>query len=184
MPRSLCPTTLTCLLVGSALMAASPKVTAPAPWKASTFQGLAFRNLGPAVTSGRVVDLAIDPSHPDTWYVASASGGLWKTLNAGTTWTPIFDHEGSYSLGCVAVDPRDPLTVWAGTGENNSQRSVAYGDGLYKSTDGGETWENVGLKDSEHLAKILIDPRDSKVVFVAAQGPLWRDGGDRGLYKT
>ncbi len=184
MPRARILPALAFFLAAQALVAAPPKPAAEGPWKAAAFEGLAFRNIGPAVTSGRVVDVAVDPTHSDTWYVAAASGGLWKTTNAGTTWTPIFDHEGSYSLGCVAVDPKDPLTVWAGTGENNSQRSVAYGDGLYKSTDGGKSWENVGLKDSEHLAKVLIDPRDSKVVYVAAQGPLWRDGGDRGLYKT
>ena len=96
-------------------------------------------------------------------------GGVWKTNNAGTTWTPIFDDQGSYSIGCVAVDPRDPLTVWVGTGENNSQRSVVWRRRL-RSTDGGKSWENVGLKNSEHIAKIVVDPRDSNVVFVAAQG--------------
>ncbi|HEV8376046.1 MAG TPA: glycosyl hydrolase [Candidatus Polarisedimenticolia bacterium] len=152
--------------------------------KAETFTGLSFRGIGPAVTSGRVGDLAIHPKDRSTWYVAVASGGVWKTTTAGTTWTPIFDGEGSYSIGSVTLDPRNPLVVWVGTGENNSQRSVGYGNGLYKSTDGGKTWENVGLKSSEHIAKILIDPRDSNVVIVAAQGPLWSSGGDRGLYKT
>ncbi len=113
-----------------------------------------------------------------------ASGGVWKTTNAGTTWTPVFDDEGSYSIGCVVLDPKNPNTVWVGTGENNSQRSVGYGDGVYKSIDGGRTWKNVGLKNSEHIGKILIDPRDSNIVYVAAQGPLWGPGGDRGLYKT
>ncbi|PYQ12053.1 MAG: glycosyl hydrolase [Acidobacteria bacterium] len=152
--------------------------------KADTFTGLAFRNLGPAVTSGRIGDLAIHPTDRNTWYVAAASGGVWKTLNAGIIWSPMFDSQGSYSIGCITVDPKNPLTVWVGTGENNSQRSVGYGDGLYKSIDGGKSWENVGLKLSEHIAKVLIDPRDSSVVYVAAQGPLWSPGGDRGLYKT
>jgi photosystem II stability/assembly factor-like uncharacterized protein len=136
------------------------------------------------VVGGRVIDIAVDPRTPTTWYVAAASGGVWKTTNAGITWTPIFEGQGSYSIGCLAVDPKNPLVVWVGSGENNSQRSVSYGDGVYKSTDGGKSWENVGLKKSEHIGKIVIDPRDSNVVYVAAQGPLWAPGGDRGLYKT
>ncbi|HKI86732.1 MAG TPA: glycosyl hydrolase, partial [Thermoanaerobaculia bacterium] len=146
-------------------------------YKASTFTGLELRNIGPALTSGRIADFAIDPMNGSVWYVAAASGGVWKTVNAGTTWTPIFDHEGSYSIGCVAVDPSNPLTVWVGTGENNSQRSVSYGDGVYKSVDGGRNWKRMGLKDSEHIGKILVDPRHSNVVYVAAQGPLWKAGG-------
>ncbi len=146
--------------------------------------GLTFRGIGPAVTSGRIVDIAVDPTQPKTYYLAVASGGVWKTSNAGTTWTPVFDDQGSYSTGTVVVDPKNPLVVWVGSGENNSQRSVGYGDGVYRSGDGGRSWENVGLKESEHIGKIVIDPRDSNVVWVAAQGPLWRPGGDRGLYKT
>lgn len=151
---------------------------------ASLVSGLELRGLGPALTSGRICELAVHPEHTATWYVAVCSGGLWKTVNSGTTWTPIFDDEGSYSIGTVAVDPANPLVVWVGTGENNSQRSVGYGDGVYKSVDGGRSFENVGLSESEHVARILIDPRDSKVVYVAAQGPLWAAGGDRGLYRT
>ncbi|MGE5361783.1 MAG: hypothetical protein ACM3NQ_22425, partial [Bacteroidales bacterium] len=161
---------------------------APAPpadrMTADTFAGLEMRSIGPAVTSGRIVDFAVVPGHTSTYYVASASGGVWKTTNAGTSWTPVFDSEGSFSIGCVAIDPADPLTVWVGTGENNSQRSVSYGDGVYKSVDGGKSWTNVGLKDSMHIGKIVIDPRDTNVVYVAAMGPLWSPGGDRGLYKT
>ncbi|HYO15475.1 MAG TPA: glycosyl hydrolase [Thermoanaerobaculia bacterium] len=151
---------------------------------AATFAGLELRGIGPALTSGRVGDIAVDPDRPSTWYVAVASGGVWKTTNAGTTFAPIFEGKGSFSIGCVTIDPNNPLVVWVGTGENNSQRSVSYGDGLYKSVDGGKTWENVGLKRSEHIGKILIDPGDSDTVYVAAQGPLWAPGGDRGLYKT
>src|SRR5258706_11146975 len=152
--------------------------------KAGTFDGLEFRLIGPAFMSGRVIDVAVDPTHRSTWYVAVASGGVWKTTNAGTTWTPIFDGERSYSIGCVTLDPRHPLTVWVGSGENNSQRSVGYGDGVYTSVDGGKTWANVGLKGSEHIGEIVVDPRNSDVVYVAAQGPLWTTGGERGLYKT
>ncbi|HSS52974.1 MAG TPA: glycosyl hydrolase, partial [Thermoanaerobaculia bacterium] len=151
---------------------------------ASTFAGLELRNIGPAVVGGRIVDIAVDPTKSTTWYIATASGGVWKTTNAGNTWSSIFDGQGSFSTGCVTIDPKNPLVVWVGSGENNSQRSVSYGDGVYKSVDGGKSWENVGLKKSEHIGKIVIDPRDSNVVYVAAQGPLWAPGGDRGLYKT
>ena len=154
------------------------------PLSTGTFAGLAFREIGPAIASGRISDLAIDPSQPAVWYAAVASGGVWKTPNAGTTWIPLFDQQGSYSIGDVTLDPNNPLTVWVGTGENNSQRSVGYGDGVYKSIDGGKSWNKVGLEDSQHIGKIEVDPRDSKVVWVAAQGPLWSAGGDRGLYKT
>ncbi len=152
--------------------------------KPDKFKGLAFRGIGPAMISGRITDIAVDPRDNATRYVTAASGNVWKTINSGTTWTPIFDDQGSYSIGCVTLDPKNPLTVWIGSGENNSQRSVAYGDGVYRSNDGGVSWENMGLKASEHIAKILIDPRDSSRVLVAAQGPLWAPGGDRGLYET
>ncbi|MEM1090532.1 MAG: glycosyl hydrolase [Pseudomonadota bacterium] len=146
--------------------------------------GLKIRDIGPAVTSGRISDFAM---HPDAWhqfYASTASGGLWKTDNGGITWKPIFDNEGSYSIGVVELDPANPNVVWVGTGENNAQRSVAYGDGVYKSLDGGASWSNVGLKDSEHVGDIAIHPDNSDVVFVAAQGPLWNLGGDRGVYRT
>jgi photosystem II stability/assembly factor-like uncharacterized protein len=154
------------------------------PMSTATFNGLRLRSIGPAFTSGRVIGLAVDPNNPAHYFVAAASGGVWKTLNAGTTWTPVFDREGSYSIGCIVLDPRNPLTVWVGTGENNSQRSVSYGNGVYRSDDGGKSWKNVGLKTSEHIGRIAIDPKDSNIVYVAAQGPLWGPGGDRGLYKT
>lgn len=153
-------------------------------WKPETFNGLGLRGIGPAAISGRVSEIVVHPNDPATWWVAAASGGVWKTVNAGTTWTPIFDGQSSYSIGALAVDPKNPLTVWVGTGENNSQRSVSYGDGLYRSNDGGASWEKAGLANSEHIARILIDPRDSRRVLVAAQGPLWSPGGERGLYET
>ena len=161
----------------------SDKVAKPVGPTAENLSGLAFRSIGPAVTSGRVIDIAVDPSHATTWYLATV-GGVWKTVNAGTSWTPVFDGQGSFSIGCVTVDPRDPNVVWVGSGENNSQRSVSYGDGGYTSMDGGKTWQNVGLKESMHIGRIVVDPRDSNVVYVAAMGPLWSPGGDRGLYKT
>jgi photosystem II stability/assembly factor-like uncharacterized protein len=149
-----------------------------------TFAGLRLRSIGPAVTSGRVVDFAVDPRNRAHYFAAAASGGVWETHNGGATWTPVFDNEGSYSIGCVVLDPKDQSVVWVGTGENNSQRSVGYGDGVYKSIDGGKSWANVGLKSSEHIGRIVIDPRNSNTVYVAAQGPLWAPGGDRGLFKT
>ena len=151
------------------------------PYKSSTFNGLKFRSIGPAVVSGRVVDFAVNPNNVHEFYVAVACGNVWKTTNSGTTWNPIFDNYGSYSIGCVTIDPKNEHVVYVGTGENNSQRSVAWGDGLYRSEDGGKSFTNIGLKKSEHIAKIIIDPRDSKVIYVAAQGPLWGSGGDRGL---
>jgi photosystem II stability/assembly factor-like uncharacterized protein len=156
----------------------------PEPFSSPTFSGLKFRLIGPAFTSGRVIAVAVDPTDPTRYFVGAASGGVWKTTNAGTTWTPVFDNEGSYSIGVVVIDQKNPLTVWVGSGENNSQRSVSYGDGVYRSDDGGKTWKNMGLKTSERIGQILIDPRDSNTVYVAAQGPLWGPGGERGLYKT
>lgn len=154
------------------------------PFSPETFQGLRFRSLGPAIASGRVTSFAVDPANTARYFVGVASGGVWRTENNGITWTPVFDKEGSYSIGTVVLDPRNPATVWVGTGENNSQRSVSWGDGVYRSDDAGNTWRNVGLKNSEHIGRIVIDPRDSNVVYVASQGPLWAPGGDRGLYKT
>jgi len=151
---------------------------------ADTFSGLKFRSIGPAVASGRVMSIAVNPKNKFEYYVGVASGGVWKTVNDGTTWTPLFDKEGSYSIGWVALDPNDPEVVWVGAGESNSQRSVSYGDGIYRSDDGGKNWQNLGLKKSEHIGRVVIDPRDSKVVYVAAEGPLWGPGGDRGLYKS
>jgi photosystem II stability/assembly factor-like uncharacterized protein len=148
------------------------------------FSGIRLRSVGPAMTSGRVTSFAVDTGNPSLYYVGVASGGVWKTVNAGVTYSPVFDNEGSYSIGHIALDPRNANIVWVGTGENNSQRSVSYGDGVYRSEDGGKSWRNVGLKSSEHIGRIAIHPENTDTVFVAAQGPLWSSGGDRGLYKT
>jgi photosystem II stability/assembly factor-like uncharacterized protein len=175
------------LLVLIGLLALTSRVWAEEkapPLTAESCRVLELRSLGPTLTSGRIQDIAVDPRNRSVWYVAAASGGLWKTTNRGLTWKPIFDDHGSYSLGVVVVDPKNPDVVWLGTGENQSQRSVGFGDGVYKSTDAGATWKNVGLPSSEHIGKILIDPRNSDVVYVASQGPLWAPGGDRGLYRT
>lgn len=154
------------------------------PLTSSVVEGLRFRSLGPALTSGRIIDLAVNPANFSEWYIAVASGGVWKTINAGTTFEPIFDNEGSYSIGCITMDPNNPFVIWVGSGENNSQRSVGYGDGIYRSDDGGKSWKNMGLKKTEHIGKILVDPRNSNVIYVAAQGPLWNSGGERGLFKS
>ncbi|UTW44500.1 glycosyl hydrolase [bacterium SCSIO 12696] len=165
--------------LGVAVTAAAKEGDAP-----SAFAGLKLRNIGSAHTGGRISDLAVVPGQTHKYYVGVASGGVWKTENAGTTWTPIFDNYGSYAVGVVELDPKNPDVIWVGTGENNSQRSVADGDGVYKSVDGGKTFTHMGLKKSGHISQIVIDPRNSNRVFVASQGPLWSDGGDRGLYLT
>lgn len=154
------------------------------PLEELSISALKFRCVGPANTSGRISDFAVHPTQPHVYYVATSSGGVWKTVNSGTTYTPIFDSQGSYSIGCVTMDPNNPSTIWVGTGENNNQRSVAYGDGIYLSKDGGASWKNMGLKNSEHISKIIVHPQDSDVVWVAAVGPLWSSGGERGVYKT
>ncbi len=146
--------------------------------------GLSLREIGPALNSGRIADIDIHPKDPSVMYVAVGSGGVWKTTNAGTTWEPVFDGESSYSIGSVAIDPSAPDVIWVGTGEDVGGRHVGYGDGIYKSTDGGQTWENMGLDGTEHLSTIIVHPEDSDVVWVAAQGPLWNSGDERGLYKT
>ena len=149
-----------------------------------SLSGLRFREVGPALTSGRISDFAVNPENRAEYYIAVSSGGVWKTTNAGTSYTPIFDSQGSYSIGCVTMDPNNHQTIWVGTGENNNQRSVAYGDGIYKSLDGGKTWNKMGLENSEHIGKIIVHPDNSDVVYVAAIGPLWSAGGERGVYKT
>src|ERR1044072_2195665 len=149
-----------------------------------TLKGLSFRSIGPFITTGRISDVDIDPKNPNVWYVASASGGLFKTENRGNTFAATFDEDGSHSLGGVNVDSKDSNVLWLGTGENNNQRSVGFGDGVYKSADAGKTWKRMGLENSEHIQKILIDPRNSNVVYVSAIGPLWSPGGERGLFKT
>ena len=146
--------------------------------------GLKWRSIGPALASGRVADFAVNPENHSEWYVAIASGNVWKTVNNGTTFKPVFEKYGSYSTGVITMDPDNPNVLWLGTGENNHQRALGYGDGVYKSEDGGESWKNMGLKESRQIGGIVVDPRNSDVVFVAAEGSAWGPGGDRGLYKT
>ncbi|QZD89208.1 glycosyl hydrolase [Qipengyuania aurantiaca] len=181
--RSICTALAAMLLAGTGL-------TAPAlaqgsdKAEANPLASLPLRAIGPAYPSGRISDFAVFPDGDHHYLVATASGGLWVTENNGTTWKPIFDSEGSYAIGVVELAPSDPDIIWVGTGENNAQRSVAAGDGVYKSSDGGKSWTNMGLKASGHISQIWIDPEDADTVIVAAQGPLWSPGGDRGLYKT
>ena len=176
------------LLVSLLLVVPAQAQDADAPegpgFNEATFKGLEWRSIGPAFMSGRIADIAIHPERQSTWYVAVGSGGVWKTENRGVTFTPVFDDEDAYSIGCVTIDPNNPNTVWVGTGENVSGRHAGYGAGIYRSRDGGQSWENMGLEDSERIGMIRVDPRDSNVVYVAAQGPLWSGGGERGLYKT
>ncbi len=152
--------------------------------KRKAFGDLKFRSIGPAFTSGRIADVAVNPKKSSEWFVAVASGHLWKTSNAGVSWDCVFENYGAYSTSCIKYDPKNSLVMWLGTGENNHQRALGYGNGVYKSIDGGISWENMGLKESRQIGNILIDPRNSNIVFVACEGSVWGPGGDRGLYKT
>lgn len=154
------------------------------PLSSSNFEAFSLRNIGPAFMSGRIADIIIVPDDPATWFVAVGSGGVWKTENAGTTWTSLFDGQTSYSIGALGSDPTDPNRIWVGTGENHGGRHNGFGDGIYVSNDGGASWEKKGLEASEHISKIIVHPEDPNTVWVAAQGPLWSAGGERGVYKT
>ena len=161
------------ILIAAATITVTVALRGQGGLDAEALRRLEFRSIGPSLTTGRLSDIAVDPKNPSVWYVAVSAGNLWKTENRGNTWTPIFDEYGSYSLGAVTVDPRNSSVVWLGTGENNNQRSVSFGDGVYKSTDAGKTWTRMGLENSEHIQNIIVDPRNSDVVFVTAIGPLW-----------
>ena len=149
-----------------------------------SISALRLRNVGPAFLSGRIADIAIHPNNDNVWYVATGSSGVWKTENSGTTYTPIFDNETTYSTGCVTIDPSDPSIIWLGTGENVGGRHVAFGDGVFKSENGGKSWKNMGLRKSEHISEIIVHPNNSNIIWAASQGPLWSPGGERGLYKS
>ncbi|MEJ2541677.1 MAG: hypothetical protein P8188_17215 [Gemmatimonadota bacterium] len=168
------------ILVG--LTGATPPAAAQSP-----FSSITWRSIGPVNTSGRIDDIAVArvKGKADAVYVATASGGLWKSANNGTSWTPVFDHvDAMMSIGAVAVAPSQPLTVWVGPGEANTRQSSSWGDGVYKSTDGGETWTDMGLEDTRSIGRIVIDPTDPNIVYVAAQGHLWGPNAERGLFKT
>ncbi|MBB6519833.1 VPS10 domain-containing protein [Pseudoteredinibacter isoporae] len=155
-----------------------------APLSSATFKGLTLRNIGPGFMSGRIADIAIDPKDTSVWYVGVGSGGVWKTKNAGVTWKPIFDEQPVYSIGAVVLDPNNSNTVWVGSGENVGGRHISFGDGIYVSHNGGAKWTNMGLKNSGHISEIIVHPKDPNTLWVAAQGPLWKKGGERGLFKT
>ncbi|MGE3274871.1 MAG: hypothetical protein AB7O67_07150 [Vicinamibacterales bacterium] len=173
------------LLAAPGLGARQGTGAAPAATPAAgPFDRLTFRNLGPATPSGRIDDFAVLESNPAVFYIGTATGGVWKTENNGTTLTPVFDHQGSASVGAVAIAPTDANLVWVGTGEGNNRQSSSWGDGIYKSTDGGRSWKHMGLRNSRQIARIIVDPVDFNVVYVAALGDLWGAGGERGVYKT
>jgi len=184
MKNALAVTLLAAVFVAAQPIAAFADDETPPGFNEETFAGLKMRSIGPAMMSGRIADIAIDQNDPSTWYVGVGSGGVWKTETGGTTWSTVFDAEDAYSIGCITIDPNNSSTIWVGTGENVSGRHVGFGSGVYRSRDGGTTWENLGLGDSDHIGMIRVDPRDSDVIFVAAQGPLWSGGGERGLYKS
>ncbi len=165
-------------------LAALNSLAAQAPIPPAAAAGLTMRSIGPALMGGRIADIAVHPTDRSTWYIGVGSGGVWKTTNAGVTFTPIFDDQPSYSIGAIAIDPKRPDVVWVGTGENVSGRHVGWGDGVYRSPDGGRTWRRMGLAGSQHIGKILIDPRNTDHVLVAAEGPLWSPGGERGVYRS
>ncbi len=192
--RKLGPAGLACYLfalllgLGTAAHGQAPAARPPAAVEAAApdlFAGLTIRNIGPATMGGRIDDLAVLESNPAVFYVGTATGGLWKTVNNGTTWEVLFDDQPDVvSIGDIAIPPNDANTVWVGTGENNNRQSGSWGNGVWKSTDGGHTWKHMGLADSKHIARIIVDPIDHDVVYVAALGSLWGPGKERGVFKT
>lgn len=172
------------LLLSSNPFAQKKDSKAPDSLKNVSLSGLSFRSIGPAITGGRVIDIAVNPNNHSEYFIAAGSGSLFKTINNGITFTPVFDNQNSYAIGAVEIDPSNTNIIWVGTGENRNQNNVAYGDGVYKSEDCGKSWKNMGIKNSEHIGGIVIDPENSDIVYAAAMGPLRREGGDRGVYKT
>jgi len=164
--------------------AAAPTISVTEPALMEKFKTLEFREIGPAIMGGRIDDFAVVESNPNVVYVGVASGGVWKTVNNGTTWEPIFDKEGVSTIGDIAITPSDPSVVWVGTGEPNNRQSSSWGDGIYKSTDGGKTWKKMGLAETHHIGRVVIHPKNPDVVYVAALGHLWGPNPDRGVYKT
>src|SRR5437762_2147958 len=159
---------------------------ASAPFNSASISGLGARNIGSAAMSGRISAIAgtREPSGKITLFVGAASGGVWKSDDSGTRYRPVFDEQRVQSIGAIALDPKNSKNVWVGTGESWTRNSVSIGEGVYKSTDGGETWTRAGLEKSERIAKIKVSPTNSDTVFAADPGPFWSDSPDRGLYKT
>src|SRR5256885_3792284 len=179
------PTVVLSIFLANAAFAQTPQSPAPIKVDSETISGLGSRNIGSAAMSGRVAAIdAVQEGQRLTVYIGAASGGVWKSVNGGATFKPVFDKQPVQSIGAVTIDPKNPKTIWVGTGESWTRNSVSVGDGVYKSIDGGDNWTNLGLKDSERIAKILVDPTDSNTVYVCAPGKLWSDSDDRGVYKT
>ncbi len=150
----------------------------------SLLENFTWRSVGPAGAGGRVVDVEVVGDFPYHIFVATASGGLWRSTNNGVTWEPIFDDQPTVSIGAIAVHPGNPDIIWVGTGEANARNSVSWGDGVYKSTDGGKSWKNMGLRETHHIGRVVVDPRAPDTVYVAALGHIWGANDERGLYKT
>lgn len=176
------PVLLAAMFAAFVLPAALRAQTAPV--STELLSGLRFRSIGPAVTGGRIHDVEALPDDPSTIYLATASGGLWKSINKGTTWTPIFDNQPVSTFGDVAIAPADPLVIWAGTGEQNNRQSTSWGNGVYRSSDGGLTWAHLGLEETRHIGRVLVHPNDPDIAYVAALGNLWAPSRERGVYKT
>src|SRR6266404_949547 len=168
----------------SASVTPAPTVSGPPQLTDVLFKNLKARSIGPAVMGGRVSDIAIDPRNPFVFYVALGHGGIFKSGDAGVSFDPIFDKQPDLSIGAIAIAPSDSDVIWVGSGEANDRNSSDWGNGVYRTTDGGEHWTNVGLKDSRTIARIVVDPKNPEIAYVAAMGHLWADGGERGLYKT
>jgi photosystem II stability/assembly factor-like uncharacterized protein len=173
--------TLAAALLASAFAATAVQAQIPV---ATEFESLHFRSVGPATMSGRIADVAVYEANPAVYYVGTAHGGVWKTTSNGATWTPLLQHEGLMSIGDVTISQTNPDLLWVGTGESNNRQSISWGEGVYKSTDGGKTFTHMGLRNSKHINEIVIDPTNNDIVYVAATGPLWGSGGERGVYKT
>src|SRR4029077_3930841 len=161
-----------------------PRETAGQTSPTHKLKNLEVREIGPAVMGGRIDDFGVVESNPNIVYAGTASGGVWKTTNNGTTWEPVFDKEGVSTIGDIAIAPSDPAVVWVGTGEPNNRQSSSWGDGAYKSLDGGKTWKKMGLEGTRHIGQIVIHPKNPEVVYVAALGHLWGPNPERGVYKT
>lgn len=172
------------LLFSVSSFAKDDSKSSPDSLKNISLAGLKFRGIGPAVTGGRVRDLAVNPNDHSEFYIGVGHGSLWKTTNNGVTFSPVFDNQNAYAIGYVKIDPTNTNVIWIGTGESSNHNNSAYGDGIYKSEDGGKTWKNMGIKESEHIGGIAVDPDDPNIVYAAAMGPLRREGGDRGIFKT
>ncbi len=187
-PRRLASRALALALLLAAASAApglaQPRPPATAPFDVGLLESLEYRNIGPATTGGRIVEFAVVEADPKIAYAATASGGAFKTVNGGASWEPVFDRETSVSIGAIALSQTNPNIVWIGTGEANQVRSSSWGDGVYKSEDGGRSWQHMGLQKSQHVGRVLIHPDDPDIVYIAALGALWGANEERGLYKT